>query len=978
MTFYKNPQIFSFSYSKVFTLCILALGLAISMASKAFSQVSLTSLPKDERYIEHVNEQSTRSGFAFYDGAKDTYRLRLPANIAKQVALSIDAGDLTKNAIGGFSHTQTIYIGKHAYVLSHTQGKLTAIGELKGNGEHWYYVADTKKTVSTNINALNLLSPTYEFDTHGIARLATQTRNKSAASAIVQDVVEGHTIVDLMLLYTPNIQAEYPGEMANTLLEHLVATTNQAFVNSDVRVQLRLVRSEFVNYVKPSSITALTDLRNATQNNGVANSEPSLNNVNRWRNEVGADMVAMIRTHDLNEREVCGIAMFPDDESDTLVNVSNVGISGGSNCINTFTHEVGHNFGAGHQAVNGQSVGALNNSGALLIREKFNTIMSSIGTGDENRNFKLTVFSNLDNNCGGRICGDSEFADNASTIEAFAAQNASLREQIVPITNFSLPIKTLPDTDGDDVRDDQDAFPFVITETLDTDNDGVGDNLDAFPNNRFETLDTDGDGIGNNQDNDDDNDNVVDALDVLPLNAQESVDNDADGFGANQDALENDFREYLDVDNDGIGDKRDLDDDNDGVNDFTTASSLSDATIVVMSADSSQALEYDATTGEFIGELFAMPSGSITFRSDLKVSSFGELFFIAFSDVYSYDRQQSVISKVIDRDELQTNFPAHLAFRSTDVLAVNNGLGNSHVEGFSFTANGKNAIFTQSSNDTYRDFEFISTNEALIATRNQSQIQALNVQTGGIRTVATTSINEPEYIARDQSNNIYVANGGNNTVVKLTSTGGFIGVIITANENGLGKISCLEVGPDQHLYVCSQTTNEVFKFTLDGDFVEILISAGAGGLNKPVSLAFIGKPLDQAPLDPNNDSDNDGTVNINDDLPLNANETVDTDADGIGNNTDTDDDNDGMTDTFEIQFNFDPLNPADANQDADNDGRSNVAEFTGGTDPRVANDFEPEPEPDNGGGGGSLPLSLSLLLFFMTVRKYVQVNPQKE
>ena len=39
-----------------------------------------------------------------------------------------------------------------------------------------------------------------------------------------------------------------------------------------------------------------------------------------------------------------------------------------------------------------------------------------------------------------------------------------------------------PDSDGDGVNDDQDAFPNDATETADSDGDGVGDNRDAYPN----------------------------------------------------------------------------------------------------------------------------------------------------------------------------------------------------------------------------------------------------------------------------------------------------------------------------------------------------------------------------------------------------------------------------------------------------------------------------------------------------------------
>ena len=54
------------------------------------------------------------------------------------------------------------------------------------------------------------------------------------------------------------------------------------------------------------------------------------------------------------------------------------------------------------------------------------------------------------------------------------------------------------------------------------------------------------------------------------------------------------------------------------------------------------------------------------------------------------------------------------------------------------------------------------------------------------------------------------------------------------------------------------------------------------------------------------------------------------------NKADGDDDNDGMTDVFETEHNFDPLNGADASEDADGDGFINLREFLAGTNPRDA------------------------------------------
>lgn len=71
-------------------------------------------------------------------------------------------------------------------------------------------------------------------------------------------------------------------------------------------------------------------------------------------------------------------------------------------------------------------------------------------------------------------------------------------------------------------------------------------------------------------------------------------------------------------------------------------------------------------------------------------------------------------------------------------------------------------------------------------------------------------------------------------------------------------------------------------------------------------------------------------------------EDIDTDGDGEPDFFDSDDDNDGMPDTFENENGLDPLDPSDAEEDADNDGLDNLGEFNAETDPN---------DPDTDGDG---------------------------
>jgi len=116
------------------------------------------------------------------------------------------------------------------------------------------------------------------------------------------------------------------------------------------------------------------------------------------------------------------------------------------------------------------------------------------------------------------------------------------------------------DIDGDGIANDDDVFPGDPTEWSDTDEDGIGDNND---------LDDDGDGFADTLEMD----YGTDPLDPLSFPADldgdkipDDIDPDVDGDGTDNDsdAFPLNPAEWLDTDDDGIGNNADDDDDGDG------------------------------------------------------------------------------------------------------------------------------------------------------------------------------------------------------------------------------------------------------------------------------------------------------------------------------------------------------------------------------------------------------------------------------
>ena len=239
----------------------------------------------------------------------------------------------------------------------------------------------------------------------------------------------GNTIVDVLVLYNADFNTRNDND-APTRIDYLTALSNQAYLDSQVSMQIRVVATELIDYsTEPSNSEALTAISD-TDSSTLANDVATL------RNQTGADLVIFIRPYKLSTHGGCGQAMLNNRMISSSifgtvsdgVDIDYSGIGTYYYCADdTFAHELGHTMGLAHDIDNSSTSGHYDYSYGYGIDGDFGTIMSYISP-------VTPLFSNPNiSDCNGFICGTAN-ADNARSLNNDKDTLSGFRDEVISKT----------------------------------------------------------------------------------------------------------------------------------------------------------------------------------------------------------------------------------------------------------------------------------------------------------------------------------------------------------------------------------------------------------------------------------------------------------------------------------------------------------------------------------------------------------------
>ena len=221
----------------------------------------------------------------------------------------------------------------------------------------------------------------------------------------------GDEVIDVLVVYTP--RARSAAGNIDALIQNFSDDTNRALANSLVRVRMRLVHSEEIQYRQDDDMRE-DRMRLRTPGDG------QIDEVHALRSRHGADLVALLVGSRSN---YCGFANIYYGSASGGFSVTAQDCGSG-----TFAHELGHNLGAHHDPGTDTNRGFPYGHGFCNHRDVWRTIMSY--NFEEGCRPRAPYFSNPEVFYRGTRTGDDHTRNNARVF----------RETAWHISNFRVPL----------------------------------------------------------------------------------------------------------------------------------------------------------------------------------------------------------------------------------------------------------------------------------------------------------------------------------------------------------------------------------------------------------------------------------------------------------------------------------------------------------------------------------------------------------
>jgi hypothetical protein len=243
------------------------------------------------------------------------------------------------------------------------------------------------------------------------------------------------SIIDVLVVYTPASRIRYGQSGIESLIDLAVAETNQAYTNSQINTQLRLVYKGEVNYTE----TPLMDIDLARLQNPT---DGFMDEVYGLRDSYKADLVTLIEENGA----MSGIAyQMSTPSADFAPNAFSVVASASATGYYSFGHELAHNMGAQHDRDNALVPGVAPYAYGYRLPTTFRTMMAYPCASPCQR---VPYFSNPNVLYNGQPTGidyqanPSQAADNARALNEVKAIVANFRDSTAPPTATPTPTAT--------------------------------------------------------------------------------------------------------------------------------------------------------------------------------------------------------------------------------------------------------------------------------------------------------------------------------------------------------------------------------------------------------------------------------------------------------------------------------------------------------------------------------------------------------